>query len=80
MQGENPAVRLKQASLISNVNKEYIQTRSNGKIRVEMDAMWVFYHDKEHQICKISSPLAIKQVSVTLEVLKGAGFAVRLDQ
>jgi len=32
------------------VNKEYFQTRSNGKIRVEMDEMWSFYHDKRHQI------------------------------
>ena len=40
----------KKESLISNVNKEYFQTRSNGKIRVEMDEMWGFYQDKEHQI------------------------------
>jgi len=32
------------------VNKEYFQTRSTGKIRVEMDEMWSFYHDKRHQI------------------------------
>ena len=30
---------LKKENLIRNVNKEYFQTRSNGKIRVEMDEM-----------------------------------------
>jgi len=29
---------------------EYFQTRSTSTIRVEMDEMWGFYHDKGHQI------------------------------
>ena len=32
------------------MNEEYFQTRATGKIRVEMDEMWSFYHDKRHQI------------------------------
>ena len=40
----------KKEHLISSVNKEYFQSHSSGKIRVEMDEMWSFYHDKEHQI------------------------------
>jgi len=40
----------KKENLISNVNKEYFQAHSSGKIRVEMDEMWSFYHDKQHQI------------------------------
>jgi insertion element IS1 protein InsB len=40
----------KKENFISQVNEEYFQTRSSGKIRVEMDEMWSFYHDKEHQI------------------------------
>ena len=32
------------------MNKGYFQTRSSGKIRVEMDEMWSFYHSKEYQI------------------------------
>jgi insertion element IS1 protein InsB len=35
---------------LSPINKEYFQTRSSGKIRVEMDEMWSFYHDKGKQI------------------------------
>ena len=32
------------------MNKEYFDTHKDIKIRVEMDEMWSFYHDKEHQI------------------------------
>jgi insertion element IS1 protein InsB len=32
------------------VNKEYFTTHDNIKIRVEMDEMWSYYHDKAHQI------------------------------
>lgn len=32
------------------MNEEYFQTHAKGKIRVEMDEMWSFYHDKHHQI------------------------------
>ena len=31
------------------MNAGYFQSRSNGKIRVEMDEIWSFYHDKQHQ-------------------------------
>jgi len=40
----------KKETVISQVNKEYFQSHSSGKIRVEMDEMWSFYHSKEHQI------------------------------
>ena len=40
----------KKENLISNVNKEYFRAHSSGKIRLEMDEMWSFYHDKQHQI------------------------------
>ena len=36
--------------MIDYVNKEYFASHDNIKIRVEMDEMWSFYHDKEHQI------------------------------
>jgi IS1 family transposase len=29
---------------------EYFQTHATSKIRVEMDEMWSFYHEKRHQI------------------------------
>ena len=32
------------------MNKEYFASHENIKIRVEMDEMWSFYHDKSHQI------------------------------
>ena len=32
------------------MNKEYFGTHDNIKIRVEMDEMWSFYHDKKQQI------------------------------
>ena len=32
------------------MNKDYFQAHLTGKIRVEMDEMWSFYHDKRHQI------------------------------
>ena len=32
------------------MNKEYFKSHSVGKIQVEMDEMWSFYHSKEHQI------------------------------
>jgi insertion element IS1 protein InsB len=32
------------------VNKEYLESHKNITIRVEMDEMWSFYHDKKHQI------------------------------
>jgi insertion element IS1 protein InsB len=41
---------LKKEDDISYVNKEYFHTHSHGKIRIEMDKMWSFYHDKKHQI------------------------------
>ena len=40
----------KKENLISNVNEKYFQIRSSSKIRVEMDEMWGYYHDKSHQI------------------------------
>jgi insertion element IS1 protein InsB len=40
----------KKENVLSRVNKEYFKTHSSGKIRVEMDEMWSFYHDKSHQI------------------------------
>ena len=36
--------------MIDSVNKEYVASHNNIKIRIEMDEMWSFYHDKEHQI------------------------------
>jgi insertion element IS1 protein InsB len=39
---------------LSNINKEYIAEHSKSgqslKIKVQMDEMWSFYHDKGHQI------------------------------
>jgi IS1 family transposase len=32
------------------VNREYLETHKNITIRLEMDEMWSFYHDKTHQI------------------------------
>jgi insertion element IS1 protein InsB len=32
------------------MNKEYFETHKNITIRIEMDEMWSFYHDKKHQI------------------------------
>jgi insertion element IS1 protein InsB len=32
------------------VNEEYFKSHSVGKISVEMDEMWSFYHSKKHQI------------------------------
>ena len=32
------------------MNKEYLESHKNITIRVEMDEMWRFYHDKKHQI------------------------------
>jgi insertion element IS1 protein InsB len=32
------------------VNKDYLESHKNITIRVEMDEMWGFYHDKKHQI------------------------------
>jgi insertion element IS1 protein InsB len=32
------------------VNKEYLESHKNITIRVEMDEMWSFYHDKKRQI------------------------------
>ena len=32
------------------MNKEYFATHDTIKIRIEMDEMWSFYHDKRHQI------------------------------
>ena len=42
-------IKKKEADL-SLVNKEYFASHSHIKIRVEMDEMWSFYHDKAHQI------------------------------
>jgi insertion element IS1 protein InsB len=42
-------IKKKEGSL-SYVNKEYFQSHSHIKIRVEMDEMWSFYGDKEHQL------------------------------
>ena len=36
--------------MIEYVNKEYLLSHKNITIRVEMDEMWSFYHDKGHQI------------------------------
>jgi insertion element IS1 protein InsB len=33
-----------------NVNKDYLKTHKNITIRMEMDEMRSFYHDKKHQI------------------------------
>ena len=41
---------LKKENLIDYVNKEYFQVHENITLRVEMDEMWSFYHDKAHQI------------------------------
>ena len=35
---------------LSHINKEYFAGHSSIKIRIEMDEMWSFYGDKEHQI------------------------------
>jgi IS1 family transposase len=35
---------------ISNVNKEYFQSHSHAKIRIEMDEVGSYWHDKKHQI------------------------------
>lgn len=40
----------KKEPLIENVNKEYFASHDNIKIRVEMDEMWSYYHDKKHQV------------------------------
>jgi insertion element IS1 protein InsB len=32
------------------VNKDYLESHENITIRIEMDEMWSFYHDKKHQI------------------------------
>ena len=32
------------------INKEYFESHDNIKIRIEMDEMWSYYHDKSHQI------------------------------
>jgi insertion element IS1 protein InsB len=32
------------------VNKAYFETHKNITIKVEMDEMWSFYHDKKHHI------------------------------
>jgi insertion element IS1 protein InsB len=32
------------------VNREYFETHKNIIIRLEMDEMWSFYHDKTHEI------------------------------
>jgi hypothetical protein len=32
------------------VNQEYLKSHKKATIRVEMDEMWSFYHDKGHQI------------------------------
>ena len=36
--------------MIDYVNKEYFASHDDVKIRIEMDEMWSFYHDKEHPI------------------------------
>jgi insertion element IS1 protein InsB len=36
--------------MIDYVNKDYLGSHKNITIRVEMDEMWSFYHDKTHQI------------------------------
>jgi insertion element IS1 protein InsB len=36
--------------MTEQVNKEYLESHKNITIRVEMDEMWSFYHDKKHQI------------------------------
>jgi hypothetical protein len=36
--------------MVEHVNKEYFETHKNISIRVEMDEMWSYYHDKKHQI------------------------------
>jgi len=40
----------KKESEISYVNKEYIESHRRLKIRIEMDEMWSFYHDKGNQL------------------------------
>ncbi len=37
-------------NLIDFVNKEYFASHDSIKIRIEMDEMWSYYHDKKHQI------------------------------
>jgi glycine cleavage system pyridoxal-binding protein P len=41
---------LKKENLIEHVNKEYLESHKNITIRVEMDGMRSFYHDKKRQI------------------------------
>jgi IS1 family transposase len=36
--------------MIEYVNKDYLLRHRNITIRVEMDKLWSFYHDKGHQI------------------------------
>lgn len=36
--------------MIEYVNQEYFESHKDIKIRVEMDEMWSFYHNKRHQI------------------------------
>ena len=36
--------------MIDYVNKEYFASHANIKIRIEMDEMWSYYHDKKHQV------------------------------
>ena len=40
----------KKEAFLSHINKEYFAGHSHIKIRVEMDGMWSFYHNKSHQI------------------------------
>ena len=42
-------IKKKEADL-SLINKEYFASHSHINIRVEMDEMWSFYQDKQHQI------------------------------
>jgi insertion element IS1 protein InsB len=36
--------------MLEYVNKDSLESPENVTIRVEMDEMWSFYHDKKHQI------------------------------
>ena len=36
--------------MLDYVNKPYLESHKNITIRVEMDEMWSFYHDKKHQL------------------------------
>ena len=40
----------KKEAFLSSINQEYFQRHSHIKIRIEMDEMWSFYGDKQHQI------------------------------